>query len=249
MFVADGRLPDEEHTLTIRPQPRSAMAGRRGAHQSHGRHHVELPLGLPLVVGQLVRASGPRSSPAPLTSASTRPNRSRHASSTRAPASGRGDVERHRLTGAAGVGARPRQPRPEPRRAGRPGPRAAPSRASATAVAFPTPPDAPVTMQARSRRPRSMLDHSSMAPTSENGERDHPHRRPDQGLSGHRLQGGRRASTCSVRAGEIFGLLGPERRRQDDDGGDAHDAGHPDRRAARSSGPSTSSPTRRWPSS
>ncbi len=26
-LVLDGRLPDEEHTLTIRPQPRSAIAG------------------------------------------------------------------------------------------------------------------------------------------------------------------------------------------------------------------------------
>ena len=32
----------------------------------------------------------------------------------------------------------------------------------------------------------------------------------------------------SVRRGEIFGLLGPQRRRQDDDGGNAHDARDPD---------------------
>ena len=54
MFVADGRLPDDEQTLTIRPQPRSAISGAGGAHQPHRRHHVELPLGLPLVVGELL---------------------------------------------------------------------------------------------------------------------------------------------------------------------------------------------------
>ena len=27
MFVPDGRLPEEEETLTIRPQPRSAITG------------------------------------------------------------------------------------------------------------------------------------------------------------------------------------------------------------------------------
>ena len=36
----------------------------------------------------------------------------------------------------------------------------------------------------------------------------HPHRRPDQGLPGHRLQGRRRLN-LTVQPGEIFGLLGP----------------------------------------
>ena len=49
----DGRLPAVEETLTTRPQPRSAMAGDRRAHQAHRRHHVQLPRGLPVLVGDV----------------------------------------------------------------------------------------------------------------------------------------------------------------------------------------------------
>ena len=86
MFVDDGRLPDDEHTLTIRPQPRSAIAGaaarisRIGAitWSSHCACH-----------SSSLSSSSERTAlvPAPLTSASIRPKCSRHASTACSPAS------------------------------------------------------------------------------------------------------------------------------------------------------------------
>ena len=49
-----------------------------------------------------------------------------------------------------------------------------------------------------------------------------------------------------VGTGEVFGLLGPERRGQDHHGRGAHDPGDPDRRARPGRGTSTSSNTRPW---
>ncbi len=86
-MVWEGRLPEDEHTLTIRPQPRSAIAGaaarisRIGAitWSSHCSCHsasASSSSGLTELV------------PALLTRASIRPKRSRQAFSTRSPASG-----------------------------------------------------------------------------------------------------------------------------------------------------------------
>ena len=53
---SEGRLPDDEHTFTIRPPPASAIARRERAHQAQRGHHVELPLLLPVGVGRARRA-------------------------------------------------------------------------------------------------------------------------------------------------------------------------------------------------
>ena len=75
MFVPDGRLPEEEHTLTIRPQPRSAMTGaaariRRIGAITWSSHWA--------CQSSSVSSSSEQTAlvPAPLTRASIRPNRS-----------------------------------------------------------------------------------------------------------------------------------------------------------------------------
>ena len=154
MFVDDGRLPDDEDTFTIRPQPRSAIAGatarisRIGAItcSSHCACH-----------SSSVSSSSGRTAlvPALLTSASIRPNRSRHAVSARSPASSAV------TSSASGSPRRPPQARARdvgqtPPSAVRP---AAPRRPRSRAKRRPpyrSRPMAPVTMQARSRRPRSI---------------------------------------------------------------------------------------------
>jgi hypothetical protein len=50
-------LPALEQTLTIRP-PRARPSRRGGAHEPHRREDVELPLDLPVVVGQVVDRPG-----------------------------------------------------------------------------------------------------------------------------------------------------------------------------------------------
>ena len=51
---SDGRLPEVETTLTIRPQPCSAISGAAARISRSGAAHVELPLPVPVLVGQLV---------------------------------------------------------------------------------------------------------------------------------------------------------------------------------------------------
>ena len=61
MFVADGRLPDDEQTLTIRPQPRSAIAGAAARINRIGAITCSSHCRLPFLVGQLFDAGGRRS--------------------------------------------------------------------------------------------------------------------------------------------------------------------------------------------
>ena len=89
---SDGRLPDEEATLTIRPQPLPAISGAAARISRIGAAHVELPLALPVVVGQLVERLDRSEVPALLTSTSMPPSRSAQAATMRSPASGCGDV-------------------------------------------------------------------------------------------------------------------------------------------------------------
>src|SRR3984885_4002432 len=209
MFVADGRLPDEEQTFTIRPHPCSAMAGAAARIRRMGpitwRSHWACH-------SSSVSSSSARTAlvPAPLTSASIRPKRSRHASSTRSPASGcvtsktngspRPPACAHRRASSSRT--------PERRPTSRP---PAPSPDSATAVAWPIPPEAPVTMQARPCSPRSMRDDSSMALGQADGSpanaiiRTNGLTKVYPGTDFKAVDG----LDLSVEAGEIFGLLGP----------------------------------------
>jgi PII-like signaling protein len=81
-LVSDGRLPALEQTLTIRPPPRCAIRGRGRAHEPHGRHHVQLPLALPVLVGEVVEARA-KLVPALLTSTSMPPICSAHVATMR----------------------------------------------------------------------------------------------------------------------------------------------------------------------
>src|ERR1700733_7663807 len=192
--------------LTIRPHPRSAMTGatariRRigpitlSSHCACHSSSVRFPTERTALV------------PAPLTSTSTRPKRSRQASPARSPAS-------TAVTSSTSGSPLPRHARATSARTSERRPTSktdAPSPASDIATARPMPPDAPVTMQARSRRPRSILGDSSMAIPSENG---------DAGAAIIRTAGLTKAYPgtdfkavdgldLSIEAGEIFGLLGP----------------------------------------
>ena len=55
----DGRLPAVEETLTIAPPPLPQMR-QGGADRSHVAHHVQLPVRVPLVVGDVLEPRLPR---------------------------------------------------------------------------------------------------------------------------------------------------------------------------------------------
>ena len=82
-----GRLPEDDDTLTIRPQPRSAISGIAARMSRIGAitwiSHIACH-------SSSVSAAIDRTwlMPAPLTSTSTVSNRSRHAATARSPASG-----------------------------------------------------------------------------------------------------------------------------------------------------------------
>ena len=101
MFVFDGRLPDEEQTLTIRPQPRSAITGAAARISRIGAITWSLPLLLPVLVGQLIEGRTALV-PALLTSASSRPKRSEAVRDETLAGIGVRDVERECL-GAARI--------------------------------------------------------------------------------------------------------------------------------------------------
>lgn len=50
-------MPAVEQTLTILPQPRSAIEGGGRAHRPQGCHHVELVLGVPILIGNVVEVA------------------------------------------------------------------------------------------------------------------------------------------------------------------------------------------------
>ena len=55
----DGRFPAVDETFTIAPPP-SRSDGQGGANRAHVAHDVELPVGIPLLVGHLLEARLPR---------------------------------------------------------------------------------------------------------------------------------------------------------------------------------------------
>ena len=218
--------PTTRHTLTIRPQPRRAIAGAAARISRIGRHHVQLPLRLPLLVGQLLDRAHRAGAgavdqrvdpPEPLEARLAAPARRRPRRSRRAPAAPpRPPASSHaRATSASTSERRPSSSTD------------APSPASDTAVARPMPPEAPVTMQARSRRPRSILGDSSMAIATENGDAGAARSSAPHGLTksvpGHRLQGRRRARP-EHRGRRDLRPARAQRRRQDHDRGDADHA-------------------------
>ena len=182
--------------MTIRPQPPLGHRRRRRAHQPHRRHHVQLPLRLPVLVGQLVeRADGAR---AGVVDQHVDPPEAAQARAREALAGiGGGDVERERLGAPAGRRHRPgglgqRLLASRPTSSTR-GPLA---RRATTAVARPIPREAPVTTHARSQaeiHAPDSPDGQSRAPGRSSRDAALDRRRRDRlRVSRARAPGGRR---------------------------------------------------------
>ena len=148
-------MPAVEATLTTRPQPRSAIAGTAARISRIGRHHVQLPGGVPVLLRHVVEVAPARG--AGVVDERRRARRSGSVGLGEDPLAGVGVGDVEREVGGAAVRRRRRRARtPRRPRASSSSVRAtsrtcAPASQSIRAVARPIPRPAPVTAQARPR--------------------------------------------------------------------------------------------------